>query len=159
MSGSCCAHVRAVGPGDLDLLMPLIQAHVAYEGDTWREHGQRDRLREALFAPKPRLFGFLVWQAERAVGYATASLEYSTWQARDYLHMDCLYLIEAVRGQGLGGQLFHRLEQLARKLGCDLIQWQTPVSNLLGQRFYGKLGAVSKPKLRYYHTVDTEVTV
>lgn len=146
-------HIRPVQPDDLELLMPLIQAHMAYEGDTWQDHGQQQRLHGALFGPQPRLFGFAAFEDERAVGYATASLEYSTWQARDYLHMDCLYLYDDVRGQGLGKQLFEQLECLARAQGCVLIQWQTPASNLQGQRFYAKLGASSKPKLRYYQPV------
>lgn len=151
-------NIRAVRPDDLDALMPLIAAHVAYEGDTWQEHGQRERLRDALFGAAPRLFCFMAFEGGRAVGYATANFEYSTWQAREYLHMDCLYLDEAVRGQGLGAALFERLEALARARGCELIQWQTPASNEIGQRFYAKLGASHKAKLRYYQSVDQQAT-
>ncbi|MDB5798517.1 MAG: N-acetyltransferase [Paucimonas sp.] len=146
--------VRPLTPGDMDALLRLIAEHCAYEGTTFTDHGQAARLEQALFGPQPRLFGALAVSRGQAAGFVTASTEYSTWNADTYLHMDCLYLQEQARGQGLGMQLLAFVHACARQQGCKLIQWQTPQDNALGQRFYRKTGASCKPKLRYFLPVE-----
>jgi GNAT superfamily N-acetyltransferase len=92
-----------------------------------------------------------VVEAQReVVGYMTATLEYSTWEAQVYVHMDCLYLREPFRGRGLGRGMIQVLRAFAAERNCRLIQWQTPVENADGIAFYERIGARSKAKRRYF---------
>ncbi|MFJ3973991.1 GNAT family N-acetyltransferase [Streptomyces sp. NPDC090021] len=63
--------------------------------------------------------------------------------------MDCLYLAAAARGQGLGAALVDGVTGLARELGLEQVQWQTPEWNEGAIRFYDRLGAASDPEFRY----------
>jgi GNAT superfamily N-acetyltransferase len=83
------------------------------------------------------------------VGYATATQEFSTWDAACFLHMDCLYLREEARGLGLARQLVMEIASLAYRLGCVNVQWQTPVWNERAIRFYQRLGGEGKEKVRF----------
>ncbi|GHH43566.1 GNAT family N-acetyltransferase [Streptomyces candidus] len=83
------------------------------------------------------------------VGYATCAPEISTWQGREYLHMDCLFLTADSRSSGLGGHLMNAVKAEARALGLTEVQWQTPTWNLGAARFYDRLGAHAHEKLRY----------
>ena len=69
--------------------------------------------------------------------------------------MDCLYLAEEARGHGLGAALMEGVSDLARELGVDQVQWQTPDWNEGAVRFYDRLGATRKEKQRYSLAVDT----
>lgn len=64
--------------------------------------------------------------------------------------MDCLYLREETRGLGLGRQLVMEIASLAYRLGCVNVQWQTPVWNERAIRFYQRLGAKGKQKVRFF---------
>ncbi|MFJ9766944.1 GNAT family N-acetyltransferase [Streptomyces erythrochromogenes] len=142
--------VRRARVGDLPRLVELIHEHVAYEKSAPRPADLAARLGLRLFAEDSRLWVLLAENADGVVaGYAACSAEFAFWDARDHLHMDCLYLAAAARGQGLGAALMDGVAQLARELGLEQVQWQTPDWNEGAIRFYDRLGAASNPKFRY----------
>ncbi len=63
--------------------------------------------------------------------------------------MDCLFIRQNARGQGLGKRMMAEIRQLASSLDCNHIEWQTPQLNLDAIRFYRRLGATAKPKQRF----------
>ncbi|MFG2340228.1 GNAT family N-acetyltransferase [Streptomyces yangpuensis] len=142
--------IRRARAGDLPRLAELIHEHVAYERSAPRPADLAGRLGPRLFAEDARLWVLLAETADGVVaGYAACSAEFAFWDARDYLHMDCLYLAAAARGQGLGAALMDGVTRLARELGLEQVQWQTPDWNEGAIRFYDRLGAASNPKFRY----------
>jgi GNAT superfamily N-acetyltransferase len=148
--------VRAARPDDIPNLIELVREHAAYERAAPPSDGVAERLSDLLFAPAPRLHAIIAEVNGVPVGYATASLEVETWQAREFLHMDCLFLREGARGSGVGGMLLGAVRQLAIDLGVDEVQWQTPDWNEGAVRFYDRTGAVKRAKYRYSLAVDLE---
>lgn len=148
------ATIRRVREDDLPSLVLLCRDHAAYEGSEYHENGQEGRLHMAFFGPQPALFGWVVETDGGLVGFMTATVDYATWPAEFFLHMDCLYLGEAFRGLGLGRQLIEKLREFARERRIKLIQWQTPPQNDLGIRFYERIGARSRDKKRYFLDVE-----
>lgn len=51
--------VRPIEPGDLDALLELCREHAAYEKAEFRENGQVERWRAALFSEPPALHGWM----------------------------------------------------------------------------------------------------
>lgn len=150
--------VRPARPEDLPRLVELVHEHIAYEKSAPRPAGLADRLGPQLFAEgapgaPPVGGGLWVLLAETpegtVAGYAACSAEFAFWDARHYLHMDCLYLAEDARGHGLGAALMEGVAGLARELGFDEVQWQTPDWNEGAIRFYDRLGAAGTSKRRY----------
>jgi len=141
--------VRACTPDDLAALAAFCIEHAAYERMPLAVPPDAERLRRALFAAAPRLHAWLAWQGARPLGYATASREFSTWNARDYLHMDCLYVRADARGLGIGAALLREVAATARRLGLAELQWQTPDWNAGAIRFYRRHGAVASAKQRF----------
>lgn len=142
--------LRPVRRADLDALVVLCAEHAAYEGSTYDPGGKAQRLGALLFADVPAVFGFVVVQCNRLVGFATWMPQLSTWDAARYAHLDCLYLRPEARGYGLGRRLIARVAQAAWVAGCDRMEWQTPTSNAPAIRFYERIGATSKSKRRFY---------
>ena len=111
--------VRAAVPADLPELIALVREHAEYERAAPPPSDLVDGLSRLLFGPVPRLHAFVAAAGDDIVGYATASLEASTWQGAEFLHMDCLFLRPAARGAGLGGLLVDAVRELAGELGVD----------------------------------------
>lgn len=146
--------IRAIRPTEVDVLAQLCAEHAAYEGALWRPRGQTIAWNQALFSPPPRLFAWGLDVAGNLEGFATASLEYSTWQAREFLHLDCLYLRPAQRRQGWGRRFLETVSDRARTLGCRQVQWQTPPWNTSAIAFYETQGAVGLEKVRFTLQVE-----
>ncbi|MGW7429809.1 N-acetyltransferase family protein [Streptomyces sp. NPDC054861] len=150
------ARVRHARPEDLERVAELAAEHAAYEKSPPPAPGLADRLARLLFGPEPTRLRCLVAELPDGTlaGYASCAPELSTWDAAEYLHLDCLYLSPTQRGLGLGPLFITALHTEARALGLTELQWQTPAWNEGAIRFYDRLGATSKPKLRYFLPVD-----
>jgi ribosomal protein S18 acetylase RimI-like enzyme len=150
--------VRAARPTDLEQFVALCAEHAQYEKASYSPEGKVEVLQVALFEQK-NLYAWVVEDENTLVGYATATLEFSTWDAAYFLHMDCLYLKVEARGQGLGEKLIREVAKLAKEKNCVNVQWQTPDWNLRAMNFYKRLGATSKNKVRFFLSHETIATL
>ncbi|MFJ9825738.1 GNAT family N-acetyltransferase [Streptomyces sp. NPDC101160] len=147
---------RHAHPEDLPRVAELAAEHAAYEHAAPPPTDLAARLHRLLFGTEtPRLRCLVAELPDGTLaGYATCAPEISTWDAAEYLHMDCLYLTAEARGHGLGALLMSAVHREARTLGLTEIQWQTPTWNDGAIRFYDRLGATSKEKRRYALPVE-----
>jgi len=85
-------------------------------------------LSDALYAHNCRVTGtddyhpfalVLRHEAHEPVGGATG------WTRWGWLHLDVLWVSEALRGLGHGSRLLHQVEELARSRGCELVTLDT----------------------------------
>ncbi|MER5885385.1 GNAT family N-acetyltransferase [Streptomyces sp. NPDC001941] len=148
--------VRPARVGDLPRIVELAREHAEFEKAPPLSSGLEGRLEKLLFgAAHPRLRCFVAdLEGVGPIGYATCSAEVSTWDGAEYLHMDCLFLRDGHRGLRLGPRLVEAVVAEARALGLDHVQWQTPPWNQDAVRFYDRLGARSKEKLRFRLAVE-----
>jgi GNAT superfamily N-acetyltransferase len=147
--------LRAPQEQDLTTLVDLCAAHAAYERASYQPRGKAERLAELLLSDNAPINCWLVERNGTTVGYVTFMKQFSTWDAAPYLYLDCLYLDEEVRGQGVGTVVMARLAHEAGRLGCRSAQWQTPEFNDGAIRFYQSLGAASLSKERFSWEFDT----
>ncbi|SCG57308.1 Ribosomal protein S18 acetylase RimI [Micromonospora echinaurantiaca] len=150
--------VRFVQPADLSRLAQLCAEHALYERADPVSGDLANRLAAALFSRTPRLWCLVAADQGYVVGYATLTREFSTWRGRDHLHLDCLYVTEAYRNNGVGRSLLAAAVWQATELGMDELQWQTPEWNADAIRFYDRLGARSSSKLRYQLPIPAGVS-
>ncbi|MBK3629343.1 N-acetyltransferase family protein [Streptomyces asoensis] len=148
---SAVARVRHAERSDLPRVAELAAQHAQYERAAPPVPDLAERLAVLLFdTPAPRLYCLVAEVSDgEVVGYATCSPELSTWECREYLLMDCLYLAPGNRGRGLGAQLVEAVTAQARSLGMAEVQWQTPAWNEGAIRFYARLGALGTDKRRF----------
>lgn len=140
--------IEVAGPEHVAALLPLIEAHARFERTA--PTCTADALRSALAEPDALLFAWLaVDEMGRAIGYATATRDFSTWSGKPFLHLDCLFISETARGTGAGTQLFRAVKMFAVRLGIVGLQWQTPEWNAPAERFYMRQGATVTGKRRF----------
>lgn len=142
--------IRFTKKEDINQLIDLCEAHAHYEQCEYDRTNKAKKLSNDLFAGNPKLFCLVVKKEEKLIGYATYMKQYSTWDADEYIYMDCLFMDESARGLGLGEQLVRRIQAEGKKLGCTLVQWQTPEFNVRAIKFYKRIGATSKDKERFF---------
>ena len=130
------AVIRRALPADVEALVRLCKDHADFERVAYEANGKAACLSAALFSDAPRLYAWAAVTRDALVGYATASREYSTWSACEYLHMDCLFVRSNARCAGLGAALLKTVVAVARDLGIPEIQWQTPDWNVDASQFY-----------------------
>lgn len=135
---------------DIDTILELCKEHADYEKATYSTNAKKENLSRALFSNTPALYCLLAEVNDQVVGYATYMIQYSTWDAAEYIYMDCLYLREQSRGHGLGEKLVNKIKEEGIKKHCDLVQWQTPDFNKRAIKFYHRIGAHSKNKERFF---------
>ena len=143
-------HIRPTEPVDLAQLVQLCREHAEYERADIGAGPNEQALRSALFEPPPRLRAWVAVDVRgELAGFVSATVDFATWSAREFMHMDCLYVRECARGSGVGRALVVALSAAARELGVMQIQWQTPQWNTPARGFYSRLGATSCDKLRF----------
>src|SRR6188768_3993670 len=83
--------IRWARPGDMADLVRLCAEHAEYERSSFDPQGKEEALLRMLFAPEARLNCLVVEDDGVLAGYASCSVEVSTWDADSYMHMDCLF--------------------------------------------------------------------
>ncbi len=144
------AIIREVKVSDMDQLIQLCHDHAEYEKSDYSSEGKSIRLAALLFSDHPPLKCMVAESDGKLIGYVTYMKQFSTWDAAYYVYMDCLYLKEASRGQGIGKKLMNCVVQYANTEYCQQIQWHTPTFNHRAIKFYRNYGAFSKEKARFF---------
>lgn len=144
------ATIRFAKETDLAEIVDLCHQHALYEKSEYDKTGKQDKLKTHLFCDQPHLNCLVAEVNNEVVGYATYIKQFATWEADFYIYMDCLFLNETSRGYGIGVQIMDKIKEESQKMGCNLIQWQTPDFNTGAIRFYKRIGATSKSKERFF---------
>ncbi|NQZ23672.1 MAG: GNAT family N-acetyltransferase [Colwellia sp.] len=142
--------IRIAETKDQASILLLMTTHARFEGHELVLSPQHQQLSNLAALP---VTIFVVEANNKLYGYMSVVKQFSTWDMDWYLYLDCLYLNEETRGQGVGVQLMQKLKFFAKKNGIKMIQWQTPSDNFTAIEFYQKLNAVNKEKQRFFWSV------
>jgi GNAT superfamily N-acetyltransferase len=83
----------------------------------------------------------LAWSQGVAVGFALYQNHPSSWVAGDDCYLEDLYVMEPMRGQGIGRALIEDLKRLARARGWHRLYWLTAQDNTAARALYDTLSA------------------
>ena len=100
-----------------------------------------ESIREALFAPSPRVFCDIAEVDGEPAGFALWFYNYSTFLARAGIYLEDLFVRPRFRGQGLGKALLINLAGRAVREGCGRLEWAVLNWNAPSIAFYQSLGA------------------
>lgn len=142
-------NVRPAEPADVEILVELCAEHAHCERAPYDAEGKLGRLRVALFGAIPKVRAWVATVQDKVVGYATATEDFSTWNAASFLHMDCLFVRSRYRNAGIGAALLRAVAEYARDRNLHEVQWQTPAWNADACRFYQRHGAVPHEKSKF----------
>ena len=121
-------------------MMELIHELALFEKAPEQVTVDYDHFIESGFGPQPVWWAFVAEVDGRVEGFALYYIRYSTWKGQR-LYLEDLIVTEAMRGKGLGKQLFDRLlEEMKEKKFSGMV-WQVLDWNEPAIEFYKKYDA------------------
>ena len=122
-------------------LLRLIRALARYEKAEDQVETDEAQLASTLFDPGATAHAVVAELDGRLVGMAIYFFNYSTWQGRNGLYLEDLFVEPEQRGAGIGKVLLARLAAIAVEQGCGRFEWSVLDWNAPAIEFYESLGA------------------
>lgn len=142
--------VRDARREDVADLLRLIRDLARYEKAEDQVKADVPQLAATLFGEGATAHAMVAEQDGLIVGLAIYFFNYSTWQGRNGLYLEDLFVEPEQRGAGIGKALLARLAALAVDRDCGRFEWSVLDWNTPAIDFYGSLGARPQSEwLRY----------
>ena len=143
--------IRPASPSDAGTILRFIRELAAYEKAEHEVLATEETVRGSLFGP-PSVTKAVILEAADGTpaGFAVWFLSYSTWQAKNGLYLEDLYVSPEHRGSGAGRMLLRHLARIAVDEGCGRFEWSVLDWNEPAIRVYDAIGAEpQKEWIRY----------
>lgn len=140
--------IRYATQEDIPTIMELIYLKAEFDGCPESVEATPQKLEVDLFGENPLAFVLLAEVEGEAIGLATYHFIYSTFLAKPGIWLDDLYVKAEHRNHKIGEALILRLRQIAQEKGCGRIDWTVALSNDRGIKFYERIGAKIRNKVR-----------
>jgi GNAT superfamily N-acetyltransferase len=133
--------IRPVRPEDVPAVVAMVHELADFEHAADQCHLVEAPLADALFGPRPALFGHVAVAASGdPIGVALWFLNFSTWEGVHGLYLEDLYVRPAARGTGAGSALLATLAGVCVQRGYRRLEWVMLDWNPAAD-FYAALGA------------------
>ncbi len=119
----------------------------------WEDRGAlaievKERLRGDYFCEQPKYESLVAMDQGKLAGFIVFLKTYATFDAKQIMYIEDLFLREEYRGHGVGGTLFERAMEIAKERGYSRIE-------LLAfgegpKKFYEKFGFKLEPQNNHY---------
>jgi GNAT superfamily N-acetyltransferase len=136
--------IRKATPDDIAQIRQFILELAIYEKAEHEVEASEADLHNTLFGPDATAHCVMCESNGSAIGFAVYFFNYSTWQGRNGLYLEDLYVSVASRGMGAGKALLQHLAKIAVENNCGRFEWSVLDWNKPAIDFYESLGA--KPK-------------
>ncbi len=143
------SEIRAVTAESLPRVEPLIEAYQRfYEVEEIDPQRNREFFSRFIGSGDD---GWLLgaWRDGEPVGFGCYYRFLSSTSAVETVLMNDLYVVEEVRGQGIGRALIEAGTDLVRKSGAAWLEWNTAPDNHAAQRLYDSTGAEKSTWINY----------
>ena len=135
--------IRPARPDDVPLILSFIRELAAYEKAESEVTATEGHIRRSLFGEDARVHALVSSVDGVAAGFAVYFFNYSTWQGRQGLYLEDLYVSPSVRGRGAGKAMLRHLARVAVANNCGRFEWSVLDWNEPAIRFYRAIGAVA----------------
>lgn len=132
--------IRRAVKEDCPRILDLVKELALYEKAPEEVSVTLEHFTESGFGSNPVWWAFVVELNGRVEGFALYYIRFSTWKGQR-MYLEDFLVTEALRGQGMGGQLFDRLFIEAKEKGLSGIVWQVLDWNEPAINFYKKYNA------------------
>jgi GNAT superfamily N-acetyltransferase len=133
--------IRDAVPDDAATILRFIRELAIYEKAEHEVEATVETLTESLFGDGSVTRALICEQDGAPIGSAIWFFNYSTWQARNGLYLEDLYVTPSARGLGAGKALLRRLAEIALENDCGRFEWSVLDWNEPTIKVYEAIGA------------------
>ncbi len=133
--------IRDAVRSDAGTLLQFIRELATYEKAEHEVAATLETIEESIFGDRSVSRALICERDGMPIGMAIWFFSYSTWQARNGLYLEDLYVTPAARGSGAGKALLQRLAQVAIDHNCGRFEWSVLDWNEPAIRVYEAIGA------------------
>ena len=151
-------NIRQATPEDIHQIRQFILELAIYEKSEHEVEASEADLHSTLFGDKATAHCVICENNEVPIGFAVYFFNYSTWQGKNGLYLEDLYVSPQSRGLGAGKALLQHLANIAVTSNCGRFEWSVLDWNKPAIDFYESLGAKAKSEWLGYR-MDGETLV
>ncbi len=131
--------VRPATPADVETILTFIKGLAAFEHEPDAVKTTVDNLRRDGFGEHPKFEVLIAELDGQPVGFALFFPTYSTWEGCPGIHLEDIFVLEQMRGHGVGRKLMAALAAIAVARGCARLELSVLHWNP-AREFYHRLG-------------------
>lgn len=146
--------LRAAESRDAELILALVRELAEYEKLSGEVVADAERIRTALFGPRPAAEVVIAEYEGAPAGFALFFTNFSTFLGRSGIYLEDLFVRPAHRRHGIGRALLAHLAQLATARGCGRLEWAVLDWNEPAIQFYRELGARPMDEWTVFRVTD-----
>jgi GNAT superfamily N-acetyltransferase len=135
------AVLRMATAADVPLILHFIRLLARFEKLEQHVVATEDSIREYLFGPRAYAEVVFAELDRKPVGFALFFSTFSTFVGRPGIYLEDLFVLEDMRGRGVGRQLLSHLARLTIERGWGRLDWAVLDWNTPAIGFYKKFGA------------------
>lgn len=132
--------LRPATPSDAATILRFIRELAAYERAEHEVEATEETIRQSIFGPGAVTHALICEKDGKTAGFAVWFYNYSTWQARNGLYLEDLYVTPEFRGSGAGKLILRHLAKIAVEKGCGRFEWSVLDWNEPAIRVYDSIG-------------------
>lgn len=133
--------IREATSADAGTILRFITELAIYEKAGHEVEATVESIAESLFGPNSVSHAAICERDGIPVGFAVWFFSYSTWQARNGLYLEDLYVTPEQRGTGAGRLMLRYLARIAVEKGCGRFEWSVLDWNEPAIKAYQAIGA------------------
>ena len=133
--------IRAATPDDVATILRFITELAVFEKAGHEVEATEESLKTSLFGASAVTEAAILEADGVPAGFAVWFFNYSTWQARNGLYLEDLYVSPDYRGSGAGKLLLKHLARRAVDKGSGRFEWSVLDWNEPAIRVYDAIGA------------------
>jgi len=142
--------IRKAAVEDVGLILNFVKELARFEKAEHEVETGKEQLKKTLFGKGATAQAVICESDGRPVGYAVYFFNYSTWQGKNGLYIEDLYISPENRGIGAGKKMLKHLSCLALEKDCGRMEWSVLDWNSPAIGFYKSLGSVPQDEwIRY----------
>jgi GNAT superfamily N-acetyltransferase len=133
--------IRPATPDDGATILGFITELAIYEKAGHEVEATEETIRVSIFGEGSVTEAAILEHDGCPAGFAVWFYSYSTWQAKNGLYLEDLYVSPDYRGSGAGKMLLKHLAGIAVEKGCGRFEWSVLDWNEPAIRVYDAVGA------------------
>ncbi len=143
-------NIRPATPIDASLILKFVYELAKEEKAGHEVEADSQQIIKTMFSDHSTCHAIICEEGVIPIGFSVYFFNYSTWQGKNGIYIEDLYILPEYRNNGAGKKILKYICSLALEKDCGRVEWSVLNWNMPAIGFYDSLGAEpQKDWIRY----------